>query len=342
MVAAGLERDGLRGSVGPADFDPAVFGFAGRFGVSGQREQQPRIAGRDIAAVSADPAPAAFAGEAGAGAVGVDESPAVGAGGLDQPQADPVAPRPALVQEDAGRSGVVGDDQVRIAVVVQVADRQAAADLDVDRPLPAFGRHGLETAAAETAEELVLHPQRVRVAGFDLGFDSPHRPVHDVEVEHAVAVDVEAGGAEAGHRPARVDQAGLAAAVVEQPVAVVQVERVVLADEVREEDVGRAVAVEVADRDAHAGLRASIAVEGGAREHRVLDEGAVALVEPQVVRHLVVGDVEVDETVAIEVVGGGAQGRAGFHRVGARPELTVASTKVPSPRFRRRRSAWAG
>ena len=120
----------------------------------------------------------------------------------------------------------------------------------MDRPLPAFGRHGLEAAAAEAAKELVLHPQRVRVAGFDLGFDPPHRPVHDEKVEHAVAVGVdgapgrpavglvEAGGAEAGHRPARVDQAGLAAAVVEEPVAVVQVERVVLANQVGEEDVG--------------------------------------------------------------------------------------------------------
>ena len=35
------------------------------------------------------------------------------------------------------------------------------------------------------------------------------------------------------------------------------------------------------------------------------------------VGHLVVGDIEIDETVAVEVVGGGAERRGGRHRVGA-------------------------
>ena len=171
------------------------------------------------------------------------------------------------------------------------------------------GGHDLEAAAAKTPEELVLHAQRVRLAGFDLALDPAHRAVDDEQVEHAVPVIVERRRPEPRHRPARIHEASLAGTVREQSLPVVQVQRVVFPDQVGEEDVRCSVAVEVRDRDAHARLGPALPVEGGAGEDRVLDEGAVALVEPELVRHLVVGDVEVDQTVAVEVDRRDAQGR---------------------------------
>ena len=159
---------------------------------------------------------------------------------------------------------------------------------------PLCGGQDLESAAAQTPEELILHSQRVRFAGFHLLPDPAHCAVDDEQVEQAVAVVVERRRPEPGHRPARVDQAALAGPVGEQSLAVVQVERVVLPDQVRQKDVRSPVAVEVGHRNAHARLGPAVPVEGGAGEHRVLGEGAVALVEPELVRHLVVGDVEVD------------------------------------------------
>ena len=49
--------------------------------------------------------------------------------------------------------------------------------------------------------------------------------------------------------------------VLERPVAVIHVERVQLFREVRDEDIGKAVAVDVGAVDAHAGLRLAVAVE---------------------------------------------------------------------------------
>ena len=84
-------------------------------------------------------------------------------------------------------------------------------------------------------------------------------------------------------------------------VAEVQVERVVLVGEVGDEQLGQAVAVDVLGVDAHARLRLALVVEGGARGLGGVLERAVALVEEEEVRVHVVGDVEVDPAVAVEV-----------------------------------------
>ena len=62
-----------------------------------------------------------------------------------------------------------------------------------------------------------------------------------------------------------------------------------------------AVVVEVARVDAHAGFRIALAVHGGAVEERHVLEPAVLLVHPELVRHAVVADVDVEPAVVVEV-----------------------------------------
>ena len=105
-------------------------------------------------------------------------------------------------------------------------------------------------------------------------------------------------------QPARV------ARVLEVAAAVVDVEREGLADDVGDEEVLVAVGVEVAGGDAHAAFGIAGGVHRRARQQPLVRERAVALVDPELVRRGVVGDVEVEPAVAVVVAGRDAEARA--------------------------------
>ena len=106
------------------------------------------------------------------------------------------------------------------------------------------------------------------------------------------------------------------------PLAEVLVERVVLVGEVGDEQLGKAVAVDVLGVDPHARLRHAVDVEGGARDLGDVVEGPVAAVEEEEVRVHVVGDVEVDQAVVVEVGRHDAEAVAVVARLGlAHPGL---------------------
>ena len=100
----------------------------------------------------------------------------------------------------------------------------------------------------------------------------------------------------------------------------VLVQGVVLVGEVGDEELGKAVAVDVLGVDAHARLRLAVHVVGGARELGGVVEGAVAAVEEEEVRVHVVGDVEVDQAVVVEV------GRHHAEAVAVVADLGIASS----------------
>ena len=116
------------------------------------------------------------------------------------------------------------------------------------------------------------------------------------------------------------------------PRAVVHVEHERLADDVRDEEILVAVAVEVARGDAHAAFGIARGVQRGARQQPFVDEGAVVLVDPELVRRRVVGDVEVEPAVAVVVAGRDAQpgavGLADAGRLGHVGEAAVAVVAV--------------
>ena len=143
----------------------------------------------------------------------------------------------------------------------------------------------------------------MEIAGADLLRDAMHRAIDHEQVLDAVAVVVEHDGAEPGHVPARPRQPARPRTVGEHPRPVVDEQRVVLAQQVGNEDVDRAVAGEIVGHHAHVRLRLAVGVEGRAEQQRVVDEGAIALVDPEVVGHEVVGHEEVDPSVGVEVRG---------------------------------------
>jgi hypothetical protein len=101
-----------------------------------------------------------------------------------------------------------------------------------------------------------------------------------------------------------------------------------LARELGDEQVFVAIAIEVACIDAHASPFASpVSAERNTGEERRIREGAVVLVDPQLVRRAVVGDKDIDPAVAIEVSGRDTERRADSRPI---PAATVTSVNVPS------------
>ena len=97
------------------------------------------------------------------------------------------------------------------------------------------------------------------------------------------------------------------AGVLEVAAPVVSVEREGLADDVRDEEIVVAVAVEVSRRDPHAAFRVPGRVQRGAGERPIVHERAVVVIDPELVGGRVVGDVEIEPAVAVQIIGDNAE-----------------------------------
>ena len=89
------------------------------------------------------------------------------------------------------------------------------------------------------------------------------------------------------------------------PVVHVEGER--LADDVRHEQIFGPVAVEVSGGDAHAAFGVAGGVDRGARQQPFVDERAVVMVDPELVRRGVVRDVDVGPAVPVVIAGRDAE-----------------------------------
>ena len=129
-----------------------------------------------------------------------------------------------------------------------------------------------------------------------------------------IAVVVEQRGAEPGVRLRRRAQTHLVGGVEEVAVAGVAVVGAALTREVDHEQIPVAVPLRIGDRHSHARLRETHSRQRAAALEGLLAEGAVAVVHPQEVRPLIVGDVDVDAPIAVEVGRDHAQAGGGARR----------------------------
>ena len=211
---------------------------------------------------------------------------------------DPVA------VERWSRSGELGhgvdavDDYVEVAVVVVVSEGAAAGGDGSGHAGAGLAGDLFELAVAQVAIEVfVLGVGRIDVRAVHFGIDVA---VGDEDVEPAVVVHVEEADAPA--EVAGVDaEAGEVGVVVEVAAAEVQIEGVGVAGEVGLDDVEEAVAVEVSDGNAHAGLGLAVGRVGDAGLDGDVFEGAVLLVLVEGGGGGVVGDVDVGPAIVVEV-----------------------------------------
>src|ERR1039458_3563479 len=210
----------------------------------------------------------------------------------------PVIAVAAIVAIEQRRAAAIGDDDVEVAVVVEIGDGGAAAHVLDAKRRSALGRNVLEAAAADVlVEKVALLVAELRVVEFHVVGDVT---VGAEDVQTAVVVEVEQLGAERQRQKARL-QSGFEGHVLELQFAQVAVQRVVLARKGGEEDVGKAVAVKIGDLGSHAGHRLAVHIETGARGVRNVLERAVALVAVKEIAHAVIGDKDIRPAVQIDV-----------------------------------------
>src|SRR6185436_20702644 len=114
-------------------------------------------------------------------------------------QPNPVLSIPDVVDQQPCRSAVVRHHDVGVAVVVDVAERRAAADLENSEDRARSRADVLESRSGrrpEIPQELLPLPQQRRLAGDDGAVDGE-------EIEAAVVVGVEPRRAESGEAQAR-------------------------------------------------------------------------------------------------------------------------------------------
>ena len=120
----------------------------------------------------------------------------------------------------------------------------------------------------------------------------PHIAVDDEQVQVAVIFEIEKAGAEPCEGKTGHSEPASVGAILEEGVAVVCVQGVRLAVEVRDEEIDVAVVVVVAARHSHAGLGAAVSAHGAAREEPVVGPPTVAIEHPEGVGLLKIGSCE--------------------------------------------------
>ena len=181
----------------------------------------------------------------------------------------------AVVAEHAGPSVPAGDDQVQVAVLVDVGDDDGAAGPQVG------GQDGGEVLEA---------PRRI-VA------EQAHPALpHDDQIEATVVVEIEERGVQTGDPGERAPQKVRPGVALERPVPPVVVQRGIGAVERGEKQVQKSVVVVVADRH-----RAGPPHGGEAARRRHVLEASLAQVAEEPCAPVAADDQEIAVAVAVEI-----------------------------------------
>ncbi len=131
-----------------------------------------------------------------------------------------------------------------------------------------------------------------------------------MQVEPAVVVHVEERDPEAQPVAARRGQADRGGMVGELAAAQVVKQSGRLVEEVGHGQLEPAITVQVAGRDAHAGLIASVGIAGDSRDQALFLETESALVVEQIIGRPVIGDEQVNAIVVVDIDGHDAEAPA--------------------------------
>ncbi len=229
--------------------------------------------------------------------------------GADEAEAEAVVPalriEDLIVAEKIRRTVVGGEEQVEVAVAIEVCIGEAAPDFRLAEVGTSFTGDVTEGSIALVEKQL----WRLGVADIAANVSDGvvDVAVGDGEIEGAVEVKVGEDASEPEHIFGGGAQAGRDGNVIVRSFAGRSIESEHFIVEVRDGDARAARVGEIGGIDAHAGTSFAVGAEGDARVHGDFFEGTVTVVAIKLVGLRVVRDDEVGPAVLIVVEEGDAQ-----------------------------------
>src|SRR5215472_5148693 len=205
------------------------------------------------------------------------------------------------VVEEARGAVYVGDHGVEASVIVKVGEGHSAIVPGALEVVASKLRPVFEPSIAEIAQQRVgqssLGPKKALECG--------KMRVGGEDVLESVIVEIEKPNSPAGKGAGGDGKARARGDIFESRRATgVAVERIGVVGQRREDQIGSAVVIVIPEINSHAGHGAALVIQRNSRQQRDFLEFAVAEVVKQKIRHGIIGDEDIGQTVAI-VVGNG-------------------------------------
>ena len=219
---------------------------------------------------------------------------------------------PAVIAKQGRPAVEIVHSDVHVSVVVVVGEGRPPAGPTFRQGAAQSRGHVLELAVAQVSKHQFGLGKR------DINRILVHLRVH-VSVGHkqvfpTVVVVIEEGGPPSQQAPAGESDSCCVTDVAEDTAPEVAVQRVVVVGEVGDVEVEEAVVVIVAQCHAHPRLSLAVFIVSGAGQHADLPERSIPLVLKQKVCHRIVGDIQVQVAVVIEIAPDRAQAIGRRHR----------------------------
>ena len=186
-----------------------------------------------------------------------------------------------------------------MAVVEEVAEGGAAGADNRGETATCGGGNFLKFLPVDIAEQ----QRTLRVGGAPFGFagDGVDVTVGDEEVEKSVIIEIEEAGAPTEERYGGKAKTGTEGDVGKCGGAIVAVESFVVVGKRGDEQIQLAIAIVIAESDAHGGLRAALFAECETGCVADVLEGTVSAIAIEIVGAGIIGDGEVGPAVVVEV-----------------------------------------
>ena len=266
-------------------------------------------------------------------------------------QSHPVG-RLYLIDQNADGFILADDDQVEIAIIVEIANGGSPACHSLLKPRPAMLPRDIPkspTAAGHRSLEPWLQKLSILEQDGRLQVGAPargieHVSIDDKQVKPAIQVKVGKSGPESHERASVSSQTCPHRRMQELIASTILVQRVVFQFVIGHPQIGAAISVVVRGVDSHASLGSPKFTPGntGGDPHFTHREFAAAQV--QLIGNLIVGDVEIDPAILVQVCRDNSQSLAGRIRTqpignfGKSPIAIVPKQMLPGAPIVLRRS----
>ena len=152
-------------------------------------------------------------------------------------------------------------------------------------------------------KQLFFLMQGMGISSASQFFNVVYRPIDRNNIEPTVIIVVKKEGSKTRVGNAWGGHPGLDTAILKIAVTTIHEQGAFFSREMGEKDVVGSIAIEVGDVHPHSGFRNPIRVDRCASERGLIFEGAVLLIDPELIRVAVVCDIKVWPRVPVEVNG---------------------------------------